>query len=225
MRIQWNVGWGNIEVNRKHRNKRALIRQRFPNHERVGRPVADIVNGNRFTISREHPNTTPSRIAIARERAKVIALTAVVVWRGRGAFRAERAMIGIGRTHTRRIPCAGSLSRIVGKPILKHGVASAAAAGANVRRNHAIQDTLRQVFGVLIKVNLVVQVALLQERQEHGRPHSAPRLGIAWRTAISGAIRKRAMRRVIIVQGQTDLLEIVGALNSPGGLSSALHGR
>ena len=49
--------------------------------------------------------------------------------------------------------------------------------------------------------------------------------GIPARLGVHGnATRERADGCVVVVQSQTNLFEIVGALNAPGGLSGRLHG-
>ena len=73
---------------------------------------------------------------------------------------------------------------------------------------------------VLEKSNSSYHVLLLQERQDHGRPRAAVR---GW--WVVRAVGQGAVGRVVVVQCQPDLLEVVAALHAPRRLPRRLHRR
>ncbi len=102
------------------------------------------------------------------------------------------------------------------------------------------------VSGVVLRLRLAEagvraneQIAGVENRHlleilEHHREGAVvfPFVGPGRRAGVGGRIqlrssthRKRVVCREVIVQGQTDLLQVVRALNAPGRLARRLHGR
>src|SRR5262249_13972467 len=100
----------------------------------------------------------------------------------------------------------------------------------------ALEDLERQLGGRRVAsyphspaaIDLVVDVALFEIGQKQGRPApSRPDVviggAVGVRVAIDVAGRKAIIAVVVVVQGQADLLEVVGTPHARSGLSYLLH--
>ena len=119
--------------------------------------------------------------------------------------------------------------------LLWSGCAGVRVGGANERvdlgvcpgRVDQVAEYRVGVFASPVEVDGVVVLRLLQEGEHHGEraevlldivvadgvPHAA-----------AAAHGEDVVDRVVVVQGQADLLEVVDALGPPGGLAGRLHG-
>src|SRR5262249_19160102 len=82
----------------------------------------------------------------------------------------------------------------------------------------------------LSEVNLLVEVVLLDPRQQEGspaptRPDIEVRRDVGVGVAIDVTGRKTAVGVVIAVESQADLMEVVAAPHAAGSLADLLHGR
>src|SRR5207245_1417932 len=89
--------------------------------------------------------------------------------------------------------------------------------------------SVRAESHALIEVDLVINVALIHAGQQESRPApSRPeiiiRSEVGVRISVDVAGRKDAVCIVIVVQGDSDLLQVVPALGPASRLASLLHG-
>ena len=104
---------------------------------------------------------------------------------------------------------------------------------AGERRGRALQDARRRhddhlLIGGPGEVKLCPGVFLVQLRQYLGEPAEVVvRIGaeLDWPRLVHAARRQHAMRRVIVVQRQRQLAQVVAALHPPRGFPRLLHRR
>jgi hypothetical protein len=78
------------------------------------------------------------------------------------------------------------------------------------------------VSGGKLKLNALKTGCVLERRQE--LRIDTPAVAMARDMTVETTRREHADRRHVVIKGQTDLLEIVGALDAPGCFSSRFHG-
>src|SRR5262249_55533968 len=85
---------------------------------------------------------------------------------------------------------------------------------------------VRRLGDVQVETGLALKAGLLEVGQQARRPAPARTAVPAVRRDASGVARREALRTVVVTgRGQSDLLEVVRAMDASGGLTSGLDGR